>query len=123
MRINSNNFQSDPISQIQHARGSILSKGPIKSLKKKQLKLNRVFKEREFQAKITKRIKKKSKKPFKNLRKILNVMYQYSKPEMKRINFEGNIEPELNILYLIMYKLILDNQICTQTSLPQIQGS
>ena len=98
------------------------SKDSIRSFKRKQLKLNRKFKEKEHQTKITKRIKKKPKKPFRNLRKLLNVMYQYNKPEIKRINFDDNIEPDLNILYLIIYKLILDNKIGSDKALPQIQG-
>ena len=49
-------------------------------------------------------------------------MYQYNKPEIKRINFDDNIEPDLNILYLIIYKLILDNKIGSDKVLPQIQG-
>ena len=98
------------------------SKDSIRSFKRKQLKLNRKFKEKEHKTKITKRIKKKAKKPFRNLRKLLNVMYQYNKPEIKRINFDDNIEPDLNILYLIIYKLILDNKIGSDKVLPQIQG-
>ena len=91
--------------QTKHFR---LSPKIFKS-KKKKINVNRIYKEKVFKQRVTRKIKKKGKKPFRNLRKILNVIYR-EKESNDSFNFKGDIKPDVTVLYLIICKFISDNK-------------
>lgn len=87
----------------------------------KSPKIHRVFKENSFKPKITRKIKKKRKRPFKNLRKILNVVYRKKQPQTK-MRFKGDLQEDVTVLYLIIRKFILDNKLSGPVSCSISQG-
>jgi hypothetical protein len=90
---------------------SCSSKTSRKSTKIRKIPLNWVFEEEKTNSKLSKRIKKKSKKPFSNIKKIMKIIYRVKPSESKKVLFDDDIQEDLNILYLIILKLIIDNKI------------
>lgn len=87
-----------------------------KASKSRKIQLNLAFKEEQVTKRVTKRIKKKTKKPFRNIRKIMNIIYQQKSEGHKNVSFDADVKEDLNILYLIILKLIMDNKIGSKSA-------